>query len=57
LSRRVLVVDDEPDVREIAVASLEAMAGWQVSTAASGVEALKRAAEEKPEAINICGPG
>lgn len=33
------------------MASLEAMAGWQVSTAASGVEALKRAAEEKPEAI------
>ncbi len=59
MSRRVLVVDDEPDVREIAVASLEAMAGWQVSTAASGVEALERAAEEKPEAIllDVMMPG
>jgi len=51
VSRRVLVVDDEPDVREIAQVSLEAVAGWQVSTACSGAEALQCAVREKPEAI------
>ncbi len=51
MSRRVLVVDDEPDVREIAQVSLEAVAGWQVSTACGGAEALALAARERPEAI------
>jgi len=32
----VLVVDDDPDIRKIAQASLELVEGWQVLTAANG---------------------
>ena len=38
--RRVLLVDDEDDIRSIAELSLRALGGWDVRTAASGVEAL-----------------
>jgi CheY-like chemotaxis protein len=49
--KRVLVVDDEPDIREVARMSLEMVAGWDVLTAASGREALTCAAAEHPDAI------
>lgn len=49
--RRVLVVDDEDTIREIAALSLEAVAGWDVSTAASGREGHRRAADAYPDAI------
>lgn len=45
------MVDDEDDVREVAQISLEMMAGWEVIPARSGEEALRRAAEERPDAI------
>jgi len=38
--RRVLLVDDEDDIRSIAELSLRALGGWDVRTASSGVEAL-----------------
>ena len=49
--RRVLVVDDEDSIREIARLSLEAVAGWDVLTARSGAEALELAGANHPEAI------
>lgn len=51
MARRVLVVDDEPDIREIAQVSLELVAGWEIASATNGAEALQRAAELRPEAI------
>lgn len=51
MPRRVLVVDDEPDIREIAQVSLELVGGWEVTTATNGAEALQRAAEIRPEVI------
>ncbi len=51
MPRRVLVVDDDPDIRQIAQASLELVEGWQVLTACNGAEALLLAAKERPEAI------
>lgn len=51
MTHRVLVVDDEPDIREIARLSLERLAGWTVLTAASGDEALQLAAQELPDAV------
>lgn len=51
MSRRVLVVDDDPDIRKIAQTSLELVEGWQVLTASNGAEALLLAAEQRPEAI------
>jgi CheY-like chemotaxis protein len=49
--RRVLVVDDEVDIREIAQLALEGVAGWEVTTAATGAEAVERAAADRPDAI------
>ncbi|MBD2199923.1 MULTISPECIES: response regulator [Calothrix] len=40
MSKRLLIIDDEPDIRRIIQVSLEEIAGWEVSTAESGSEAL-----------------
>jgi CheY-like chemotaxis protein len=47
----VLVVDDEDDIRLIAAEALRRLGGWEVSTAASGAEALVVARERTPDAI------
>jgi len=59
VNRRVLVVDDEPDIREIAVLALERLAGWTVLTAADGEQAIALAEQEQPEAIilDVMMPG
>ncbi len=49
--REVLLVDDEPDLRDIARISLSTLAGWTVRTAANGREALEALAEHKPDVI------
>jgi CheY-like chemotaxis protein len=51
--RRILIIDDEDDIREVAALSLEAIAGWEILTASSGAEgiAIAVAAERKPDAI------
>jgi CheY-like chemotaxis protein len=51
MSRRVLVIDDEDDIREVAQLALEAVAGWEVFGAGSGAEGLRVAAERLPDAI------
>lgn len=51
MSRRVLVVDDEPDIRAVARLSLERIGGWQVLEASSASEALAVAAAEQPDAV------
>lgn len=40
MSRRILVVDDEPDIRELIRLSLERLGGHEVIVCASGTEAL-----------------
>ncbi len=47
---RVLVVDDEPDITALVAYHL-ARAGYRVSTASSGGEALKAAREERPDLV------
>jgi CheY-like chemotaxis protein len=49
--RRILIIDDEDDIREVAALSLEAIAGWEILTASSGAEGIRVAAAEKPDAI------
>jgi len=49
--RRILIIDDEDDIREVAALSLESVAGWQVCTASSGAEGMRVAAVELPDAI------
>jgi CheY-like chemotaxis protein len=51
LMRKILIIDDEDDIREVAALSLEATAGWQILTASSGAEGMAIAALEKPDAI------
>ena len=40
--KRVLVIDHEDDIREIAQDSLQLLGGFQVSTASSGTQGLPR---------------
>jgi CheY-like chemotaxis protein len=50
-TKRILIVDDEDDIREVAQVSLELVGGWQVLTASSGGEGLAKAMAEQPDAI------
>ena len=50
-AKRILIVDDEPDIREVAQMSLEAVSGWRVLTAESGDEGITKARQERPDAI------
>lgn len=49
--RRILIIDDEADVREIAKVSLEITKQWQVATAASGDEGIALAGSYRPDVI------
>lgn len=51
MNKRILVIDDEGGIRTVIQISLEAAAGWEVVTAASGVEGLLKAQQEKFDAI------
>jgi CheY-like chemotaxis protein len=50
-TRRILIVDDEDDIREVAQVSLEMVAGWEVLTASSGPNGMAIANANKPDAI------
>jgi two-component system, OmpR family, response regulator len=47
---RLLVVDDEPSIRELLTASLR-FAGFEVMNAADGAEALKLAEQHRPDLV------
>jgi CheY-like chemotaxis protein len=51
LVHKILIIDDEDDIREVAALSLETVAGWDVIVAGSGAQGLARAAAENPDAI------
>jgi CheY-like chemotaxis protein len=59
MSHRILIIDDEDDIREVAALSLETVAGWEVMTANSGAQGLARAIEHQPDAIllDVMMPG
>ena len=48
MAHKILIIDDEDDIREVAALSLETVAGWEVITASSGAQGLARAAEHSP---------
>lgn len=48
---RVLLVDDEQDIRRIGQLSLEGVGGWQASLASSGQEAVEAARQHRPDLI------
>ncbi len=53
MSKRILIVDDEADVRAIVRLGLEMGAGWSVLVASSGQEALNMATLHQPDAIML----
>ncbi len=50
-TKRILIIDDESDIREVAQVSLEMMGGWQVLTSESGQDGLEKAKSDQPDAI------
>ena len=50
-TKRILVIDDDEDIQDVARVALEVVGGWEVITASSGSEGLRLAATEQPDAI------
>ncbi|HEX5385849.1 MAG TPA: response regulator transcription factor [Gemmatimonadales bacterium] len=50
MTHRILVVDDEPDITALVAYHL-AKAGFRVSTATTGADALKAARDERPDLV------
>ncbi|UBF30012.1 response regulator (plasmid) [Kovacikia minuta CCNUW1] len=46
MTRRILIVDDEEDIRDVVRVSLEEFAGWLTIVAMSGIEGLQIAKSE-----------
>jgi CheY-like chemotaxis protein len=59
LARKILIIDDEDDIREVAALSLQSVAGWDVIVANSGAQGVARATEQRPDAIllDVMMPG
>ncbi len=57
--RKVLLVDDEDDIRKIGELSLSRVGKWQTVLAASGAEAVEKATAEQPDLIllDVMMPG
>jgi CheY-like chemotaxis protein len=56
---KILIIDDEQDVRRIASLSLRHVGGFDVLEAAGGAEGVEKAASERPDAIllDVMMPG
>ncbi|MDZ7959201.1 MAG: response regulator [Aulosira sp. DedQUE10] len=51
MNKRILIIDDEQDIRETTQICLEITNEWEVLTAGSGREGLLKAAVEHPDVI------
>ncbi|QHG19821.1 response regulator [Nostoc sp. ATCC 53789] len=51
MSKTILLIDDELNVREIVKLCLQDLAGWNVVTADSPLEGLQSAVRDSPDAI------
>ncbi len=56
---RILHVDDEPDIREVARLALEELGGFTIESCASGAQALEQAPTFSPDVIllDVMMPG
>lgn len=59
MTKRILIIDDEPDIREATQVCLEIVKGWDVSTAGSSHEGIEKAILEQPDAVllDVMMPG
>ncbi len=51
MNKRILIIDDEDDLREVTQMTLEYILGWEVITASSGRAGLTKASLEQPDLI------
>lgn len=51
MTKRILIIDDEPDIREATQLCLEIVKGWDISTAGSSKEGIEKAILEQPDAV------
>jgi CheY-like chemotaxis protein len=51
MTKTILVIDDEPDIREVVCLVLEELGGWQSDQAGSGQEGLAKAGAQPWDAI------
>lgn len=51
MSRRILIIDDEEDIRTVAGVSLEMTAGWEVIAADGGAAGIAMAIARRPDVI------
>ncbi|MEE9134219.1 MAG: response regulator [Gemmatimonadota bacterium] len=56
---RVVLMDDDPDLRKLVKLTLEFTAGWEVITAADGVEGIEAVRSAKPDVavVDFMMPG
>lgn len=57
--RKVMLVDDEADIRRIGQIALESVGHWEVVLAGNGTEAVVLAAQQRPDVIllDVMMPG
>ncbi|MEM8638832.1 MAG: response regulator [Cyanobacteria bacterium P01_G01_bin.54] len=51
MAKRVLVIDDEADIREITQLTLKVTTDWEVWTAASGLEGIAIVRDRQPDLV------
>lgn len=51
VTKRILIIDDDPDILAVAQLALETVGGWETIIALSGQEGIQKAREERPDAI------
>jgi CheY-like chemotaxis protein len=59
IPKKILFVEDEPDIQTIAKMSLEMIGGFNVCLCSSGVEALQKALDYRPDLmlLDVMMPG
>lgn len=59
MNRRVLLVEDEDDIREVAALSLEAVQSWSVVAVGNGVDGVAAAVADPPDVVllDVMMPG
>lgn len=50
-NKRILLIDDEETIQEVVQLGIEIEVGWEVLIASSGIEGIKIAETQQPEAI------
>lgn len=51
MTKRILLIDDEPDIVRLIQITLTTMVGWHVLVAASGAEGIQMACDQQPDVI------